>query len=82
MAGGRKVMAWGGGLAISLILIGLGIFLVRLGLQKAALVATVAGGFTGLIGLIVAIVTLAVTRSGGTAIENAETVNIQINGRH
>jgi hypothetical protein len=64
MADGRKIVAWGGGLVSGLILIGLGIFLLRLGLDKAALVATVVGTFTGLAGLGVSIWTLFLARSG------------------
>jgi len=97
MACGRKIVAWGGGLALGLILIGLGIYLLRLGLEKAAAIATVLGAFTGVIGLAVAIVTLAVTRSdqhrsgdgapkmrikrAGTVIGEADNVNINIDGR-
>lgn len=63
MAGGRTILAWGGGLVAGLILLGLGIFLVRLGLDKAALVTTVIGGIAGLLGLGVAIWTLVLARS-------------------
>jgi hypothetical protein len=66
MAGGRKIAAWGGGVAAGLILLGLGIYLLQLGLAKAALVTTILGGVCGLVAVGVAVVTLIMTRSGSS----------------
>jgi hypothetical protein len=67
MAGTRHVVAWAAALAFGLATLGLGIYLIQLGLTEALAVATVVGAFTGLIGLGVSVFGLIAARANSSS---------------
>lgn len=89
MSRSLKALIWLAALAFGLILVGLSIYLVRIGLNRASLVSTVLSGFTGLIGLALAVLGIigsrrtiqSVKKSKGTIIQIAEAHDVDI-GKH
>lgn len=74
MAKSRHTVAWAAALAFGLTTLGLGIYLIQLGLDQALAVATVVGAFTGLIGLAVSVFGLIVAGANHTTREPGPTI--------
>jgi hypothetical protein len=64
MTGWQRVMVWIGAIAAGFALIGLGVYLVVIGLDRADKVASVIGMFAGLAGLALAAYGVVLTRRG------------------
>jgi hypothetical protein len=67
MAKTRRRVAWAAALVFGLATLGLGIYLIQLGITEALAVATVVGAFTGLIGLGVSVFGLIAARANSAS---------------
>ncbi|HSV67565.1 MAG TPA: hypothetical protein VLJ59_16880 [Mycobacteriales bacterium] len=66
MSRGQKIAAWSTPLITGVILVGLGVYFARIGLDRANKVVTVLGGLGGLAGLGIAVLGVILARSSSS----------------